>query len=145
MAQATAVRRDSARQRQARWPHSGSRCVPVPASSLPAVVVLLAITIFPLLYTLRLTVLSWELTTSFPATFVGLENFAQILFQRRRFWNAMKVTSILVVGGVGPEVCPGHRPGAAAQPAERIRSVAGFPVPDPGHDRAGGGGLSVPA
>lgn len=68
---------------------------------LPAVCVLLAITIFPLLYTLRLTVLSWELTTGFPPQFVGLQNFARALFQDPRFWNAMANTGILVVAGVG--------------------------------------------
>lgn len=68
---------------------------------LPAVLLLLAITIFPLLYTLRLTVVSWELTTAFPARFVGLQNFVQILFHDGRFWNAMKNTGILVLFGVG--------------------------------------------
>ena len=68
---------------------------------LPAVFVLLAITIFPLLYTLRLTVLSWELTTGFPPQFIGLQNFARALSQDPRFWNAMMNTGILVSAGVG--------------------------------------------
>lgn len=68
---------------------------------LPAVCVLLAITIFPLLYTLRLTVLSWELTTGFPPQFVGLQNFVRALTQDPRFWNAMANTGILVIVGVG--------------------------------------------
>ncbi len=67
---------------------------------LPAIAVLLAITIFPLLYVLRLTVLSWELTTGFPPQFVGLQNFIRVLGDPR-FWNAMKNTGILVVVGVG--------------------------------------------
>jgi multiple sugar transport system permease protein len=68
---------------------------------LPAVAVLLAITVFPLVYTLRLTVLSWELTTGFPPQFVGVQNFARVLFQDPRFWNAMMNTGILVAIGVG--------------------------------------------
>ncbi len=68
---------------------------------LPAVAVLLAITVFPLVYTLRLTVLSWELTTGFPPQFVGLQNFARVLFQDPRFWNALMNTGILVGIGVG--------------------------------------------
>ncbi len=68
---------------------------------LPAVGVLLAITVFPLVYTLRLTVMSWELTTSFPAQFVGFQNFVRVLSQDPRFWNAMMNTGVLVVVGVG--------------------------------------------
>jgi len=68
---------------------------------LPAVGVLLAITVFPLVYTLRLTVMSWELTTSFPAQFVGFQNFVRALSQDPRFWNAMMNTGVLVVVGVG--------------------------------------------
>ncbi len=67
---------------------------------LPAVTVLLAITIFPLLYVLRLTVLSWELTTGFPPQFVWLQNFVRV-FTDARFWNALRNTGILVLAGVG--------------------------------------------
>lgn len=74
---------------------------------LPAVVLLLSITIFPLLMDLWLMFQSWELTTSFPAQFVGLQNFVTILTQDLRFWNAMKNTGILVVLGVGIQVVLG--------------------------------------
>ena len=77
-----------------------SRLTPI-LMVLPAVAVLLAITVFPLVYTLRLTVLSWELTTGFPPRFVGLQNFARVLFQDPRFWNALMNTGILVGIGVG--------------------------------------------
>ncbi len=78
----------------------GVRLTPV-LMVLPAVVVLLAITVFPLVSTLRLTVMSWELTTGFPPQFVGLQNFTRAFFQDPRFWNAMMNTGILVVVGVG--------------------------------------------
>ncbi len=74
---------------------------------LPAVLLLLSITIFPLLMDLWLMFQSWELTTSFPAQFVGLQNFVTILTQDGRFWNAMKNTGILVVAGVGIQVVLG--------------------------------------
>ncbi len=74
---------------------------------LPAVLLLLAITIFPLLMDLWLMFQSWELTTSFPAHFVGLQNFIDILTQDPRFWNAMQNTGILVVLGVGIQVVLG--------------------------------------
>jgi multiple sugar transport system permease protein len=67
----------------------------------PAVAVLLAITVFPLLYELRLTVVSWELTTGFPPQFVGPANFVRVFTQDPRFWNAVIKTGLLVVVGVG--------------------------------------------
>jgi multiple sugar transport system permease protein len=74
---------------------------------LPAIAFLLAITIFPLLVDLWLMFQSWELTTSFPPHFVGLQNFTDILTQDPRFWNAMENTGILVVLGVGIQVVLG--------------------------------------
>lgn len=46
---------------------------------LPAFLLLFLVTIYPLLYTLRLAFMQWELSTPVPATFVGLDNFARIL------------------------------------------------------------------
>src|SRR5437588_555578 len=74
---------------------------------LPAAVVLAAITLFPLLFTLRLTVLSWELTTGFPPRFIGLQNFVRVLAQDPRFWNAMANTGVLVAVGVGLQTAIG--------------------------------------
>jgi len=67
---------------------------------LPAVVILLSISIFPLIYELVLAFTSWELTTSFPPKFVGLKNFSTLLFKDERFWSAMRVTGILMSLGV---------------------------------------------
>jgi multiple sugar transport system permease protein len=67
---------------------------------LPAILILLAITVFPLIYELRLAFQSLELTVSEEATWVGLQNFVDILTDDPRFWNAMRVTAILMVGGV---------------------------------------------
>src|SRR2546422_1072766 len=78
----------------------GFRLTPV-LMVLPAVVVLLAITVFPLVSTPALTLMWWDLTTGFPPQFVGLQNFARAFFQDPRFWNAMMNTGILVVVGVG--------------------------------------------
>lgn len=74
---------------------------------LPAFIVLIAITIFPLLFTGTLTVFSLELTTKAPAQFVALGNFVRILFEDGRFWNAMRNTTVLVVFGVGLQVILG--------------------------------------
>ena len=75
------------------------RLTPI-AMLLPAVAVLVAITVFPLLYELRLTVVSWELTTGFPPQFIGLQNFVRVFFQDPRFWNAVANTGLLVGVGV---------------------------------------------
>jgi multiple sugar transport system permease protein len=74
---------------------------------LPAVLTLLAITIFPLIYELRLAFMSWELTTNMPAQFVGLQNFATILFKDARFWSSMRVTAILMTVGVAIQLIIG--------------------------------------
>lgn len=74
---------------------------------LPALILLLAITIFPLLYELRLAFVSWELTASTEVTFVGLQNFKNILFHDERFWSSLKVTFILMGGGVSIELIIG--------------------------------------
>jgi len=67
---------------------------------LPATLTLLAITIFPLVYELRLVFVSWELTTNAPPQFVGLQNLIRVLFQDARFWASMRVTATLIVFGV---------------------------------------------
>jgi multiple sugar transport system permease protein len=74
---------------------------------LPAAITLLSITVFPLIYELRLAFMSWELTTSTPARFVGLQNFGKILFHDQRFWNSMGVTMRLIVFGTSIQLVVG--------------------------------------
>jgi multiple sugar transport system permease protein len=74
---------------------------------LPAALILLAITVFPLIYELRLAFMSWELTTNFPAKFVGFQNFGKILFRDARFWSSLRVTGFLIVFGVGIQLAIG--------------------------------------
>jgi multiple sugar transport system permease protein len=74
---------------------------------LPAALTLLAITIFPLIYELRLVFMSWELTTNAPPQFVGLQNLIRVLFQDERFWASMRVTGTLIVLGVAIQLSIG--------------------------------------
>jgi len=74
---------------------------------LPAAATLLAITIFPLIYELRLVFMSWELTTNAAPEFVGLQNLTRVLFRDERFWSAMRVTATLMVGGVAIQLIIG--------------------------------------
>ncbi|GAK57381.1 hypothetical protein U27_04348 [Candidatus Vecturithrix granuli] len=67
---------------------------------LPTALTLLAITIFPLLYELRLAFMSWELAMSASPKFVGIQNFIKILTEDTRFWASMKVTATMMTIGV---------------------------------------------
>jgi multiple sugar transport system permease protein len=71
---------------------------------MPLVVWVLAINIFPLIYTLRASFLNW--TFGMPATFTGLNNYLQIL-QDKRMLNSLQFTLIFVVITVGVEVILG--------------------------------------
>ncbi len=66
---------------------------------------------------------SWELTTSNPSQFVGLQNFVTIFTEDPRFWNAMKNTGILVVVGVGIQVVLGVGLAMLLNQMGRTRSV----------------------
>lgn len=101
MAQAVVTRPVPAAVRRRR-----ARLVPI-LFVLPAILLLLAITIFPLIYTLRLTLFQLELTISTQEQFVGAQNFVRVLTGDPRFWNAMENTMLLVVVGVGLQMVLG--------------------------------------
>lgn len=67
---------------------------------LPTVIIILALTIFPLVYSLRLSFCRWDMTTfgSHPQ-FIGLKNYAR-LFIDGRFYNAVTKTGIIVISAL---------------------------------------------
>ena len=80
----------------------------------PGIVWVLAFTIFPLLYSLRLSFFKARLGR--PETFVGLDNYRRA-FDDYRFWDTLEVTLIFVVASVTLTVLLGlglallfHRP-----------------------------------
>jgi len=84
----------------------------------PAVVLIVSLTIFPVLYLLWISLLDWDLQRAGRA-FVGLANYAGAL-QDRRMWEALAhtllimvvaVTAELVLGLVLAEVLAGPLPG----------------------------------
>ena len=84
----------------------------------PAVVLIVSLTIFPVLYLLWISLLDWDLQRAGRA-FVGLANYAGAL-QDRRMWEALAhtllimavaVTAELVLGLVLAEVLAGALPG----------------------------------
>jgi multiple sugar transport system permease protein len=63
---------------------------------LPAVIILLCVAIFPLIFSLRVSFTNF--TFGMPEVrFVGLKNFATI-FKDEYFWNGLKLTAIFVAG-----------------------------------------------
>jgi multiple sugar transport system permease protein len=68
---------------------------------LPAVIVILALSIYPLLYSLRLAFYNWNLQPP-QKTFAGLQNFRDALADDR-VWGALETTLLIVVVGIALE------------------------------------------
>jgi multiple sugar transport system permease protein len=67
---------------------------------LPATIMILVFSIFPLVFSLVLSFVSWDLSRlQGGIRFVGLNNFIQ-LFSDHRFWNTARATLFFVLGGV---------------------------------------------
>ncbi len=67
---------------------------------LPATIMILVFSIFPLFFSLVLSFGNWDLSRlQGGITFAGVNNFIQ-LFSDKRFWNTARVTLIFVLGGV---------------------------------------------
>ena len=60
----------------------------------PALLVVLAIAIFPLIYSLTTSFMSFRLVPPTPPRFVGLENYGNLLINPR-FWQVTWTTSII--------------------------------------------------
>lgn len=67
---------------------------------MPAVILILILSIFPLVFSLALSFMSWDLSRlEGGVRFIGLQNFAT-LFSDTRFWNTAKNTVYFVGGAV---------------------------------------------
>jgi len=64
---------------------------------LPVIVLLVAITIFPLLYSLIVSLTNLRLTSMEGPKFVGLKNYYEILFHDKRFWRSLYNTFTIAV------------------------------------------------
>lgn len=68
---------------------------------MPTVFMILALSIFPLIFSLVLAFMSWDLSRlEGGVRFIGLKNFATLISDGR-FWNTARVTLFFVVGSVG--------------------------------------------
>jgi multiple sugar transport system permease protein len=68
---------------------------------MPAVFLILVLSIFPLIFSLGLAFMSWDLSRlEGGVRFIGLKNFATLISDTR-FWSTARVTLFFVVGSVG--------------------------------------------
>ena len=65
---------------------------PVPVFTLPAVLVVFVLMVFPVLYTLFMSLHSWFASSLTGPEFVGLQNFRRAFAQDERFRNALWLT-----------------------------------------------------
>lgn len=74
---------------------------------LPAALILLAITVYPLIFSLRISFFRYDLTSGAEPVFIGLENYARLLFDDSRFWSAFAKTAYLVAAGIAIQLVLG--------------------------------------
>ena len=74
--------------------------------SLPAVIFVLLMIVFPLLYTAWISLHNWNFSGAIPSRWVGLQNFTDLL-AKPRFWNAAWNTVFFSFGAVFVQVVLG--------------------------------------
>jgi len=67
---------------------------------LPAVLIAVALFIYPLFELFRLSMYRWELTTTQPKTFIWFANFIYAFFHDRHFWQAVWLMLYFAFGSV---------------------------------------------
>lgn len=71
---------------------------------LPTLIFLMAMAIFPLIWSLSLSFFRWKAAAALPKTFLGFLNYYQIFFKDARFWNSLRFTIMYAVIGVSIEL-----------------------------------------
>ena len=74
---------------------------------LPAVLFVLVLMVFPIVYNLRLSLTEWSMSAVRPPAHVGLRNYTTFLFDDPRFWPAVWRTFYFTVLAVGIETILG--------------------------------------
>lgn len=69
---------------------------------LPVVVILLSTSIFPMIYSLYLSLCKWDIGMGGQRTFIGAANYLR-LFSDARFFNSLKNTGRVLLFGVGAQ------------------------------------------
>jgi multiple sugar transport system permease protein len=84
------------RRRPSRW--SGGRRFAL-LTVAPATIILIVLSVFPLLYSLRLSFTDQQLLSLVPPRFIGLANYAELL-QDNLFWSSLGVTAAFALSVV---------------------------------------------
>lgn len=90
--------------------HAGATRVPVRRQTLPgilsrwsfvlpAVIVLVAVLVYPVAYTIQVSFSSFNLFTFSPDKWIGFDNYRTVLVSDA-FWNSMKVTGLFLLGAL---------------------------------------------
>ena len=66
----------------------------------PTIIILFVLTIFPMVYAIYISLFDYYLPRPHQRTFVGLDNFGEVLTEPR-FWQSMKQTAYFMVGSIG--------------------------------------------
>ena len=74
--------------------------------TLPAVIFVLLMMLFPIIYTFRISFYEWSMSATTPPLFVGLSNYIA-LFKDERFWHATGSTFYFTIMALGLEVILG--------------------------------------
>lgn len=96
----------------------------------PAVIVVLLVSIFPLIYSLTTSFMSFRLVPPTPPRFVGFDNYWNLL-QQPRFWTVVRTTSLIAFVSVALQYVIGFAVAMALNmkiPGERLFRV-GFLLP----------------
>lgn len=75
--------------------------------ALPALVFVLLMMVFPILYTLRLSFADWSMSSGAPPTWVGFSNYLDLLTKDGRFWGAVWRTFTFTIMAVAVETVLG--------------------------------------
>jgi multiple sugar transport system permease protein len=74
--------------------------------TLPAVLFVLLMMLFPIIYTVRISFFEWSMSATTPPKWVGLSNYLALL-QDSRFWHAVGSTFYFTIAALVAEVVLG--------------------------------------
>lgn len=74
--------------------------------TLPAVLFVLLMMLFPIIYTVRISFFEWSMSATTPPKWVGLSNYTALL-QDARFWHAVRATFYFTIAALVAEVVLG--------------------------------------
>lgn len=74
--------------------------------TLPAVLFVLIMMLFPIIYTVRISFFEWSMSATTPPKWVGLDNYAALM-QDGRFWHAVGATFYFTIVALVAEVVLG--------------------------------------